>query len=122
MQETVLIINKEYSKRGISSENVSIGHSYERVMPGPNYIDSIQNFFRVYAGVDDKSATTKIHSHPIQIIRSVFSLREAVKTAKRLKPRFRPDGVNTLFQFPIKYHPMQYARQLGITKGLCTRS
>ena len=50
------IINEEYSKRGISFENVSIGHSYERVMPGPNYIDSIQNFYRVYSGIDDKSA------------------------------------------------------------------
>ena len=50
------IINEEYSKRGISFENVSIGHSYERVMPGPNYIDSIQNFYRVYSGIDEKSA------------------------------------------------------------------
>lgn len=50
------IINEEYTKRGLSSENVSIGHSYERVMPGPNYIDSIQNFYRVYSGIDEKSA------------------------------------------------------------------
>ena len=63
------IIDQEYSKRGISSENVSIGHSYERVMPGPNYIDSIQNFFRVYAGVDDKSAN-EIESFLRTIIRT----------------------------------------------------
>ena len=25
-------------------------------MPGPNYIDSIQNFYRVYSGIDEKSA------------------------------------------------------------------
>ena len=25
-------------------------------MPGPGYIDSIQNFYRVYAGIDKKSA------------------------------------------------------------------
>ena len=25
-------------------------------MPGPNYIDSIQNFYRVYSGVNEKSA------------------------------------------------------------------
>ena len=42
--------------KSLSSENVSIGHSYERVMPGPNYIDSIQNFYRVYSGIDEKSA------------------------------------------------------------------
>ena len=50
------IIEREYLKRGLSFDNVSIGHSYERVMPGPNYIDSIQNFYRVYSGIDDKSA------------------------------------------------------------------
>ena len=33
-----------------------IGHSYERVMPGPNYIDSIQNFYRVYSGINEESA------------------------------------------------------------------
>ena len=25
-------------------------------MPGPNYIDSIKNFYRVYSGIDKKSA------------------------------------------------------------------
>ena len=50
------ILKQEYLKRNISFENISIGHSYERVMPGPNYIDSIQNFYRVYSGVDEKSA------------------------------------------------------------------
>ena len=25
-------------------------------MPGPDYIDSIQNFYRVYSGIDKKSA------------------------------------------------------------------
>ena len=43
-------------KRNLSSDKIKIGHSYERVMPGPGYIDSIQNFFRVYSGVDKKSA------------------------------------------------------------------
>lgn len=32
-----------------------IGHSYERVMPGPGYVDSIKNFFRVFAGIDERS-------------------------------------------------------------------
>ncbi|TQF00158.1 MAG: nucleotide sugar dehydrogenase [Spiribacter salinus] len=43
-------------ERGLSTERFRLGHSYERVMPGPNYVDSIRNFPRVYAGVDDKSA------------------------------------------------------------------
>ena len=52
------IIESEYLKRGLSFNNVKIGHSYERVMPGPNYIDSIQNFYRVYSGINDKSANS----------------------------------------------------------------
>ena len=44
------------NNRNLSTDNICIGHSYERVMPGPGYIDSIQNYFRVYSGINDKSA------------------------------------------------------------------
>ncbi len=44
------------TKRGLSTDKLKVGHSYERVMPGPKYIDSIQNFYRVFAGTDEKSA------------------------------------------------------------------
>lgn len=50
------IINNCLDERGLSTKKIKIGHSYERVMPGPNYIDSIINFYRVYSGVDKKSA------------------------------------------------------------------
>ena len=43
-------------ERDLTTDKFKLAHSYERVMPGPNYIDSIQNFPRVYAGMDDKSA------------------------------------------------------------------
>jgi UDP-N-acetyl-D-glucosamine dehydrogenase len=42
--------------RGLPSDRVRIGHSFERVMPGPDYIDSIQSFYRVYSGIDERSA------------------------------------------------------------------
>ena len=29
---------------------------YERVMPGPNYLDSVNNYWRAYAGIDEESA------------------------------------------------------------------
>lgn len=51
------MIRDGLSKRGKSTDKIMIGHSYERVMPGPEYIDSIQNFYRVFSGVDEKSAT-----------------------------------------------------------------
>jgi nucleotide sugar dehydrogenase len=51
----VPIFRKAYKDRGLAEEFM-IGHSYERVMPGAAYIDSIQNFYRVYSGIDEKSA------------------------------------------------------------------
>lgn len=42
-------------KRGLPADQLKVGHSYERVMPGPKYIDSIQNFYRVFAGTDESS-------------------------------------------------------------------
>tara|TARA_B110000003_G_C16649268_1_gene533461 strand:- start:686 stop:2158 length:1473 start_codon:yes stop_codon:yes gene_type:complete len=50
------IIEEELKKRELTLKNYRLGHSYERVMPGPQYIDSIREFPRVYAGVDEVSA------------------------------------------------------------------
>lgn len=44
------------TERGLPADHFKLGHSYERVMPGPDYIDSIQNFYRVYSGIDENSA------------------------------------------------------------------
>jgi nucleotide sugar dehydrogenase len=50
------VIHNCLKERNLSLYKIKIGHSYERVMPGPGYIDSIQNFYRVYSGIDEKSA------------------------------------------------------------------
>jgi len=50
------IIRENLKKRGLDYKKIKIGHSYERVMPGPNYIDSIKNFYRVYSGINSDSA------------------------------------------------------------------
>jgi UDP-N-acetyl-D-glucosamine dehydrogenase len=50
------IITKCLNERGLSEIKFRMGHSYERVMPGPDYIDSIQNFYRVYSGINEESA------------------------------------------------------------------
>ena len=50
------ILEKELVKRGLPLKNYHLGHSYERVMPGPQYIDSIREFPRVYAGITETSA------------------------------------------------------------------
>lgn len=49
-------IHECLEQRGLRTTDVKIGHSYERVMPGPDYVDSIRAFPRVYSGVDENSA------------------------------------------------------------------
>tara|TARA_B100001250_G_scaffold149451_1_gene128049 strand:+ start:47099 stop:48592 length:1494 start_codon:yes stop_codon:yes gene_type:complete len=49
------IIKDKCNSRNLDINKIYIGHSYERVMPGPNYIDSIQNFYRVYSGINSIS-------------------------------------------------------------------
>ena len=49
-------IKRALLDRGLGTDDIRIGHSYERVMPGPDYVDSIESFYRVYSGVDEASA------------------------------------------------------------------
>jgi len=48
------LIKKAFRKRGIASEPL-IAHSYERVMPGAQYVSSIRNLWRVCSGVNQKA-------------------------------------------------------------------
>lgn len=46
------ILKKAFSKRGISSIPL-LAHSFERVMPGREYVSSIRDFWRVCSGCDE---------------------------------------------------------------------
>jgi nucleotide sugar dehydrogenase len=48
------ILKKAFEKRGIKSEPL-LAHSFERVMPGREYVSSIRDFWRVCAGVNEES-------------------------------------------------------------------
>ena len=48
------ILKKEFEKRGIASPPL-LAHSYERVMPGRDYVRSIRDFWRVCSGVNPES-------------------------------------------------------------------
>jgi nucleotide sugar dehydrogenase len=48
------IIKKRFEKRGITSEPL-LAHSYERVMPGKDYVRSVRDFWRVCSGINDES-------------------------------------------------------------------
>lgn len=44
------------ASRGLRSDKIMLGHSYERVMPGPDYVSSMTDLPRVYSGVSKESA------------------------------------------------------------------
>jgi nucleotide sugar dehydrogenase len=50
------VLREALQGRGLPLHQLRVGHSYERVMPGPTYIDSIRTFPRVYSGTDAASA------------------------------------------------------------------
>jgi len=65
------ILEECLQQRSLPTDKLKVGHSYERVMPGPKYVDSIQNFYRVYSGTDEASAdATEI------FLRTVISTNE----------------------------------------------
>ena len=47
-------VKKGFKERGIDKEPL-IAHSYERVMPGKDYVKSIRDFWRVCSGINDES-------------------------------------------------------------------
>lgn len=48
------IIKKAFESRGIDSEPL-LTHSFERVMPGRNYVASIRDFWRVCSGINEEA-------------------------------------------------------------------
>lgn len=48
------MMKKIFKKRGIESEPI-LAHSFERVMPGRNYVASIRDFWRVCSGVNEEA-------------------------------------------------------------------
>ncbi|MEA3421830.1 MAG: UDP binding domain-containing protein, partial [Acidobacteriota bacterium] len=48
------VFKKIFRSRGIQSDPL-LAHSYERVMPGRNYIASIRDFWRVCSGINEKA-------------------------------------------------------------------
>lgn len=49
------IFKDAFRRRTFDINTLYLCHSYERVMPGPNYLNSIVNFYRVYSGINQQS-------------------------------------------------------------------
>ena len=49
------IIKKEFERRGLTDREPMLSHSFERVMPGRNYVASIRDFWRVCSGINTEA-------------------------------------------------------------------
>jgi nucleotide sugar dehydrogenase len=86
--------------RGMPDDSILVAHSYERVMPGDHYLDSIINFWRVYSGHTEESM-----SRCEQFLSSVINVKDypltrmhsmtASETGKVLENSYR--SVNIAF-------------------------
>jgi nucleotide sugar dehydrogenase len=47
------IMKKQFGKRGLADSEPLLAHSYERVMPGRNYVASVRDFWRVCSGTNE---------------------------------------------------------------------
>ena len=47
------IIKKAFIKRGLTDSEPLLAHSFERVMPGRDYVASVRDFWRVCSGIND---------------------------------------------------------------------
>lgn len=88
------ILQEKLEERGLDKKKIFVAHSYERVMPGENYFDSIVNFWRVFSGINDDSA-----KRCEEFLKSVISIDKfplkrlekttATETAKVLENSYR---------------------------------
>ena len=46
------IVKKEFERRGLKAREPLLAHSFERVMPGKNYVASVRDFWRVCSGIN----------------------------------------------------------------------
>ena len=97
-------VDECFSKRGLSKDRYVLGHSYERVMPGPNYINSIKNFYRVYSAL--KESDSKIIEDFLKTIISVekypltkLATTEATEMAKVLENSYRAMNISFMVEW-----------------------
>lgn len=88
------VLDEVLRGRGMSVDDIHVAHSYERVMPGADYFDSIVNYWRVYAGTDDEAARLA-HEFLSSVINTAdfpltrLSSTTASETAKVLENTYR---------------------------------
>ncbi|MFV9677676.1 MAG: nucleotide sugar dehydrogenase [Methanosarcinales archaeon] len=109
------IIEECFLERGIdlSKKSPSVAHSYERVMPGENYVRSIKEFWRTFSGTTEE-ATKKTREFLSDIIDTKkYPLWElpkpsASELAKILENSYRAMNIAFMYEWTL------FAEDIGI--------
>jgi UDP-N-acetyl-D-glucosamine dehydrogenase len=119
------ILEQEFKARQIAS-CPQIAHSYERVMPGRDYLKSISNYFRTFAGNDAVSAK-KAREFLSSIIKvEEFPLREETGTeaselAKILENSYRAVNIALIYEWTLLAEKMGI-NLFSVIEGIKVRS
>ena len=109
----VPLFSKIFNERGIDPSRLLLAHSYERVMPGKEYLNSIINFWRVFSGYTEKAADLCE-----EFLSSVINVRDfpltrlgsttASETAKVLENTYRTINIAFINEWS------RFAEEVGI--------
>ena len=92
------ILIEELAARMLEEDAVHLAHSYERVMPGESYLESITHFWRVYAGITPQagdaceeflSSIIDVERYPLARLASTT----ASETAKLMENTYRAANI-----------------------------
>lgn len=109
------ILEEEYEKRGLNLDKFPplLGHSYERVMPGKNYVGSIRDYHRTFAAVNSQAENLTQ-----RFLENVLNTREfplkklnaptASEIAKVLENSYRATNIAFIYEWTL------FAEDIGI--------
>ena len=109
------ILTEEFKKRGLDLKENSprIAHSYERVMPGREYVSSIRDFWRTYSGIDKESEelarkflTNVLNTKEFPIYQ--LGNTNASEMAKTMENSFRATNIALVYEWAL------FAEEAGI--------
>ena len=110
------LIREALGRRSVASESVLIAHSYERVMPGSQYLKSITDIWRVYSGVTEAAGRACemflqriVNTKKFPLTRLKRPLES--ETAKLLENSFRAVNIAFIEEWA------RFAEQSGIDLG-----
>jgi UDP-N-acetyl-D-glucosamine dehydrogenase len=111
------IIKKAFQKRGLENGEPLLAHSFERVMPGRNYVASIRDFWRVCSGINDtaRERVTKFLSDVINVDKfplTVFDRPIESETCKIIENSYRA----TLLAFMDEWSVFSERNGVDLTK------